>query len=199
MRGGLNGAAQVMKFFGLTMENPETLLDEDPLLDKNWKLLPLLLEDVCGIQQLLGYKFTNPHYLLQALTHPSCTRNRATRCYQCLEFLGDSIVGEGSSSVRKKSLLLTKETQIFYGLQLHFPLPDFLITAWLYDQDEKLNPGQLTDLRSALVNNCTLGTIVAKNKFHPYLLSQSPALLRATEGFIRAQKDNKWELNQWVR
>ncbi|CAG0879138.1 unnamed protein product [Darwinula stevensoni] len=166
LRGGLSGAAQVLKFFGLTVENPETLLNEDPLLDKNWKLLPLLLDDVCGIQKFLGYKFMNPHYLLQALTHPSCTRNRATRCYQRLEFLGDCIV-------------------------------DFLITAWLYDLDEQLDPGQLTDLRSALVSNCTLGTIVAKNKFHTQLLHHSPALHRAIESFIRAQEDNKWELDQW--
>ena len=104
MRGGLNGAAQVMKFFDLPVKNPETLLHEDPLLDTNWHLLPHLLENVPlkdGKKHFMGYTFTNPHYLLQALTHPSCTRNRATRCYQRLEFLGDSIVGEIKSSALK--------------------------------------------------------------------------------------------------
>ena len=98
----------------------------------------------------------------------------------------------------KEKFFFLDNSMEFHSL-IYFLLPDFLITAWLYDLDKKLDPGQLTDLRSALVNNCTLGTIVAKNNFHTYMLHQSPALHCAIESFIRSQEDNKWELNQWVR
>lgn len=46
------------------------------------------------IEQLMNYKFKNRHYLLQAFTHPSYSKNRLTACYERLEFLGDALLGE---------------------------------------------------------------------------------------------------------
>lgn len=45
------------------------------------------------LEEVLDYKFKNQGLLLEALTHPSYSKNRITNCYQRLEFLGDSILG----------------------------------------------------------------------------------------------------------
>jgi len=44
------------------------------------------------LQERIGYKFRNPLYLLEALTH--ATYSDITACYQRLEFLGDAILDE---------------------------------------------------------------------------------------------------------
>ena len=40
---------------------------------------------------VLDYQFKERHFLIEAMTHPSCT-NRNNKNYQRLEFLGDSII-----------------------------------------------------------------------------------------------------------
>lgn len=42
-------------------------------------------------EQILGYRFQNKVYLMQALTHPSCISSYFG-CYQKLEFLGDAVL-----------------------------------------------------------------------------------------------------------
>lgn len=45
-------------------------------------------------QDILQYRFTNEHYLLAAITHPSAVEGKPTmHSYERLEFLGDSILG----------------------------------------------------------------------------------------------------------
>lgn len=44
------------------------------------------------ILQKIEWKFKDPAFFLQALTHASYMRNRATDCYQRLEFLGDAVL-----------------------------------------------------------------------------------------------------------
>lgn len=43
---------------------------------------------------------------------------------------------------------------------------DFLITAHIYENNPRLSPGDLTDLRSALVNNVTFAAYVVKLGLH---------------------------------
>lgn len=52
-----------------------------------------LLTNPGRLENVLGYKFKNRSYLLQAMSHPSNNTNRITDCYQRLEFLGDAILG----------------------------------------------------------------------------------------------------------
>ena len=42
-------------------------------------------------EAVLGYQFKNQHFLIEAITHPSCT-SRNNKNYQRFEFLGDSII-----------------------------------------------------------------------------------------------------------
>ena len=45
-------------------------------------------------QDIVGYTFKDPQYLLSAITHPSANEGRSVRfSYERLEFLGDSVLG----------------------------------------------------------------------------------------------------------
>lgn len=146
-----------MEFFPRT-ENVERLLKQpspDPVLNRNatekdvkfhvphWEL----------IENILGYKFKNHAYLLQALTHSSYATNRITLSYEKLEFLGDAIL-------------------------------DFLITCHIYESCGKLDPGELTDLRSALVNNNTFAGLVTRNGLHKFLLMMNSTLQNHIDKFV---------------
>jgi ribonuclease-3 len=80
-----------------------------------------------SLEQILGYSFTHPELLEEALTHPSCnlkTEAGKPFSYQRLEFLGDSVLGSVISGLlyehfphevegdlaRRKSVLVAKKT-----------------------------------------------------------------------------------------
>ncbi|XP_067618783.1 endoribonuclease Dcr-1 [Eurosta solidaginis] len=54
--------------------------------------LESMLEGFDEFEAILGYKFRDRSYLLQAMTHASYSPNRLTDCYQRLEFLGDAVL-----------------------------------------------------------------------------------------------------------
>lgn len=65
----------------LIMNSPTVFNDLDRLLDGFEKF-----------EEILGYRFRDRSYLLQAMTHASYSPNRLTDCYQRLEFLGDAVL-----------------------------------------------------------------------------------------------------------
>lgn len=108
------------------------------------------------LESILGYKFKNRSYLLQALTHVSYRQN-FTDCYQRLEFLGDAIL-------------------------------DFLITSHIYNKCENITPGELTDLRSALVNNVTFACLTVRYGFHKFMLTKACKLTDIIKRFVEHQE-----------
>ncbi|XP_037943698.1 endoribonuclease Dcr-1-like, partial [Teleopsis dalmanni] len=56
------------------------------------KELESMLQGFDEFENILGYKFQDRSYLLQAMTHASYSPNRLTDCYQRLEFLGDAVL-----------------------------------------------------------------------------------------------------------
>ncbi|XP_073010330.1 endoribonuclease Dicer homolog 4-like isoform X2 [Typha latifolia] len=65
---------------------------------------------------------------------------------------------------------------------------DYLITSYLYSVYPDIKPGQLTDLRSAVVGNYSFGHIAVSNSFHSYLINNSNGLKEAVskfENFVR--------------
>jgi dsRNA-specific ribonuclease len=48
--------------------------------------------DFDRFEQLIGYRFRQRAYLIQAFTHASYSYNTITDCYQRLEFLGDAVL-----------------------------------------------------------------------------------------------------------
>lgn len=107
------------------------------------------------LEELLGYNFQDPTYLVQAMTHASFPI-KTLGSYQQLEFLGDAVL-------------------------------DFLITSYITEQCQKMDPGKLTDLRSALVNNVTLACVVVRNGIHKYLRAQNLLLSEAIKKFVDYQ------------
>ncbi|CAH2084703.1 unnamed protein product [Euphydryas editha] len=126
----------------------------------NW-----LLNNCQGeIEKIINYKFKDPAFLLEALSHASYIRNRHTRSYERLEFLGDAIL-------------------------------DFLITSHIFENCGKMTPGDLTDLRSALVNNVTFASYVVKLGLHKYLCTQmNVALENAIKTFVEHQEEREHEI-----
>ncbi|XP_045535959.1 endoribonuclease Dicer [Papilio machaon] len=116
------------------------------------------------VEEILNYKFNDPALLLEALSHPSYIRNRYTRSYERLEFLGDAVL-------------------------------DFLITSHIFEQCQDFKPGDLTDLRSALVNNVTFAAYVVKLGLQKYLCSQlNPVLGGAIMAFVEHQEQRNHEI-----
>ena len=101
---GQKGALLLMSWLGLTVlpkieDGQERILNlpipPSPLLLNNSKgLLQMdyLLDGFKSFEELVGYRFKDRSYLLQAFSHASYYPNRLTDCYQRLEFLGDAVL-----------------------------------------------------------------------------------------------------------
>lgn len=75
---------------------------------------------------------------------------------------------------------------------------DFLISAYIYEQNPTMSPGQLTDLRSALVNNITLACILVRHGLHQYILSESASLTDTVGKFVAFQEKHKHKITDQV-
>ncbi|KAJ0183244.1 hypothetical protein K1T71_001220 [Dendrolimus kikuchii] len=116
------------------------------------------------IERILNYKFKDMSLLLEAMSHPSYSRNRITRSYERLEFVGDAIL-------------------------------DFLITTHIFENNPNLKPGEITDLRSALVNNTTFAAYTVKLGLHKLMCSNfDRALFDAIGKFVVHQTERNHEI-----
>lgn len=101
---GQKGALMLMSWLGLTVL-PKVEEGQERALELPVPLTPLLSSDsfslrrldylLCGyedFEELIGYRFNDKGYLLQAFSHASYYPNRLTDCYQRLEFLGDAVL-----------------------------------------------------------------------------------------------------------
>ncbi|XP_058762785.1 endoribonuclease Dicer homolog 2-like isoform X2 [Vicia villosa] len=97
------------------------------------------------LESLLKYSFRDRSLLVEAMTHGSYMLPDVPRCYQRLEYLGDSVL-------------------------------DYLITMHLYKEYPGMSPGQLTDMRSASVNNDCYAMSAIKVQLHKHVLHASQEL-----------------------
>ena len=107
------------------------------------------------IEASLKYVFSDKSLLLQAFTHASFPREYNT--------------------VRS-----SYEQLEFLG----DALMDFLLTRHLYHCQPNKDPGAMTDLRSALVNNYIFAALSVRCGFHRHLRSMSPALFEIVNAFV---------------
>ncbi|XP_029037837.2 endoribonuclease Dicer [Osmia bicornis bicornis] len=78
---------------------------------------------------------------------------------------------------------------------------DFLITCYIYENCGNLNPGELTDLRSALVNNITFACLSVRYGLHTALLAYAPNLNEAINRFVKFQEERDHVVNDellWI-
>jgi dsRNA-specific ribonuclease len=60
---------------------------------------------------------------------------------------------------------------------------DYLVSAYIYTHTTA-DPGKITDIRSALVNNNMFASIIVKNQLHPYILHYTPMLQNKIQAYI---------------
>ncbi|XP_063981181.1 endoribonuclease Dicer-like [Diachasmimorpha longicaudata] len=78
---------------------------------------------------------------------------------------------------------------------------DFLITIHIYQSCGNLTPGDLTDLRSALVNNITFACLSVKFGLHTGLLAYAPKLTDAIDKFVSFQDEKGYKVGDdlhWI-
>lgn len=171
---GIQRSFKLLPYFGMLPKTPDVgkLLDEkieNNLLKTqiDYREVDNFLKNYTRIENILGYRFKDRAYLLQALTHASFPTNRLTGSYQQLEFLGDAVL-------------------------------DFLISMYIFEQNPTMSPGQLTDLRSALVNNVTLACLLVRHGLHLYILSESASFSDTVNKFVLFQEQQKHQITDQV-
>ena len=106
------------------------------------------------LEETLNYRFRDKSLLLQAFTHTSAPRDyNSVRC--------------------------SYEQLEFLG----DALLDFLVTRYLYRNNSHMPPGELTDLRSAVVNNYSFAALAVQMGFPKHLRSLSPQLFSMVNKF----------------
>ncbi|XP_052839058.1 endoribonuclease Dicer isoform X1 [Drosophila gunungcola] len=76
---------------------------------------------------------------------------------------------------------------------------DFLISAYIFENNSKMNPGALTDLRSALVNNTTLACICVRHRLHFFILAENSLLSESIAKFVQFQEGQRHRVTNHVR
>lgn len=88
--GGEHAALSFMEFIGLEVATDISQIDK--IQSSSVNNLPLITRlDIGALEKLLSYSFTHKGLLIEAFTHASFT-NHLGKCYQRLEFLGDSVL-----------------------------------------------------------------------------------------------------------
>ncbi|XP_031782799.1 endoribonuclease Dicer [Nasonia vitripennis] len=78
---------------------------------------------------------------------------------------------------------------------------DFLLTIHIYETCGNLSPGELTDLRSALVNNITFACLAVRYGLHTALLALAPKLFDLIDKFVKFQENRNYKIDDellWV-
>lgn len=75
---------------------------------------------------------------------------------------------------------------------------DMLITSYIFENCPNKDPGQLTDIRSALVNNITLACLCVRYNFHLHILHQNAILTEKVAGFVHFQTVNSHNITDQV-
>ncbi|KAF7988127.1 hypothetical protein HCN44_007621 [Aphidius gifuensis] len=164
---GLEGAKKLIQWFEIIDHNeiieniisgrsPNSRINNGDPIDH--------LKSLNFIENVVGYKFNDCVYLLQALTHSSSTSHNITMDYQRLEFIGDAII-------------------------------DFLITLYIFDHCDDLSSGDMTDLRSALVNNIMFACLTVKYGLHLGILHDSSIIQEAIDEFYNFQANKSFNID----
>lgn len=61
-----------------------------------------------------------------------------------------------------------------------------------------MDPGELTDLRSSLVNNTTLACIVVRNELHKFMFFENHQLAETIKRFVDYQKSVEYQITDQI-
>lgn len=85
-----------------------------------------------------------------------------------------------------------------YFIKLYY-VSDFLITTYIIEHCNNKTPGEITDIRSSLVNNITFASLSARIGLHRFILAKSVQLTEAIDRFYEHQQRNQHKIGQEVR
>lgn len=80
-----------------------------------------------------------------------------------------------------------------------FNILDFLITTYIIEHCNNKTPGEITDIRSSLVNNITFASLSTRIGLHRFILAKSVRLTDAIDRFYEYQQKNDHKIGQEVR
>lgn len=164
---------------------------------------------ILAIEQKLGYRFSNADLLEEALTHPSCNRQKEGQLfhYQRLEFLGDSVLGlvisdllikhfpqepEGSLARRKAALV---ESKALAEIMRQWNIADLIYMS----AGEEASGGR--DSQSILEDVCEalLGAVYRDGGYIAAYAVIEKFWQPMLELAVEAPKDAKTALQEWVQ
>lgn len=177
------GALRVMKWMGLKLQ--QCNLDAQGAGDNESAAVPAFMGFPAPRTSLLRYT-DDPEGHLASPSSP----------WQAALCLAEKTLGY---TFRDRSFLLQACTHASYYKnrltdcyqRLEFlgdAVIDYLVTRYLYEGPHKFNPGQLTDLRSSLVNNTFFAALVVRHGLHRCLLHCNPGLFNAVARFVQHQE-----------
>ncbi|XP_025190355.1 endoribonuclease Dicer-like [Melanaphis sacchari] len=77
-------------------------------------------------------------------------------------------------------------------------LLDFLITTYIIEHCHQKTPGEITDIRSSLVNNLTFSSLSIRIGLHRFILAKSPDMSEAIDRFYKHQQKNNHKIGHDV-
>lgn len=159
----------------ITKITTDPLLNESPLPPgdpRNFRLdnsasHSTLTDELTATEKALNYRFRDHSLLVQAFTHTSLPRD-----YNPIRNSYEQLEFLGDA------------------------LLDFLVTRHLYLNHRNMSPGNLTDLRSAVVNNYSFAVLAVKLGFAKHLKSLSPPLFHIVNKFVVKLKEQELKQQQ---
>lgn len=150
-------------------------------------------KEICKVQMDSQSKYADFPCQRSVIQNTASTYNDVIDFYEQMKLdrLEDILCYE----FKDKSFLVQAMTHLSYQKnnvtgcyqQLEFlgdAILDFLVTLHIYMYKPDLSPGDLTSLRSALVNNNTFGLLVIKFEWHTFLKHFSPKLHHVCQEFL---------------
>lgn len=67
---------------------------------------------------------------------------------------------------------------------------DFLVTQYIFQDKKEFSPGELSQLRSSLVNNKFFAHLSVKNNFHKYFNYESKEIFNVISDYLKIWQAN---------
>uniref|UniRef100_A0AC35TIS6 Endoribonuclease Dcr-1 n=1 Tax=Rhabditophanes sp. KR3021 TaxID=114890 RepID=A0AC35TIS6_9BILA len=172
---GINGALKFMKWMGISvyrnMREPEEL---NPILD----YLNCDSNPNGALEQLAQYYHDNRfHQIEKEVGYVFKNKGYLIQAFSHASYIDNRVTG------------------CYQRLEfLGDAVLDFVVTRYLYSHKASYSPGDLTDLRSSLVNNIILASLAVKYQFNKYFLARNPKIDIMIEKFVDFCKETNYEI-----
>ncbi|KAF6156089.1 hypothetical protein GIB67_007464 [Kingdonia uniflora] len=210
--GGLRSALAMMKWFGIDAEVEPDLVEKVISTAALRCYTPAANDELELLESKLHYKFSNKGLLLEAITHASGQELGINYCYQTFlehavklltQFYGDIPSHPVPPSpdieltveideILDSCLNVVGHVEFSIRWRLEFlgdSVLDILVTWYLFQNHTEIEPGELTDLRSACVMNENFAEAAIRHNLQDHLHHSSGLLLEQITEYKNAISD----------